>query len=189
MTYVSQSEFARMCGVSRQAVLKWKSAGRLVLQGNQVDVEATDERMQRYHEGGSPLRRGSVDTVDSRLTKACAVDKSDIDLSTASRSVGAQHFDFSRAGLQRRIGEAAGILEFEACFDSDDIDLRRAGKSHFLCAGDTFDENAYCALDMLRWWLNVDSGVPDWFRPAMDLLERPFGTAETQALCEDGPLP
>lgn len=70
MTCVSQSEFARMCGVSRQAVMKWKLAGRLVLQGNLVDVEATDEHMQKYHEGGSPLRRQAVDAVDMRLTKA-----------------------------------------------------------------------------------------------------------------------
>lgn len=82
MTCVSQSEFARMCGVSRQAVMKWKLAGRLVLQGNQVDVEATDEHMQKYHEGGSPLRRQALDAVDTRLTKTEAVDKGGRKLST-----------------------------------------------------------------------------------------------------------
>jgi len=48
MTCVSQSEFARMCGVSRQAVMKWKLAGRLVLQGNLVDGRAYAEVPRRW---------------------------------------------------------------------------------------------------------------------------------------------
>lgn len=186
MALVSQSEFARMCGVSRQAVLKWKSSGRLVLQGNQVDVEATDEHMQRYHDGGSPLRKTAVDTVDSRLTKPRAVDKAGRDLSTAAlfrKFDGTQEFDFSRAGLERRVFEAAGILGFNAQLSGDDIDLLRDGESHFLCVGDSFDENAFCALDMLRWWLGSDSIVGDEFRPAIPLLARPFGTPATVESC------
>ncbi|EIN02307.1 hypothetical protein WQE_04942 [Paraburkholderia hospita] len=186
MTLVSQSEFARMCGVSRQAVLKWKSAGRLVLQGSQVDVEATDKRMQQYHDGGSPLRRTAVDTVDSRLTKPRAVDKTSGDLSTEAlfRAIdGTQNFDFSRVGLEHRVTEAAGILGFDAQLNGDDIDLRRDGKSHFRCEGDSFDENAFCALDMLRWWLGAGSSIPAEFRAAIPLLARPFGTVATMNRC------
>ena len=185
MSLVSQSEFARMCGVSRQAVLKWKMAGRLVLQGTQVDVEATDARMQKYHDGGSPLRKTVVDTVDGRLTKPGAVDKNGGDLSTDAlfgRLDGTQDFDFSRSGLERRIATAAGILGFDLHLSGDDIDLRRGGTSQFVCEGDSFDENAFCALDMLRWWLGSDPMPPE-LRPVIPLLARPFGTPATAERC------
>nr|CUV28860.1 conserved protein of unknown function [Ralstonia solanacearum] len=116
MTCVSQSEFARMCGVSRQAVMKWKLAGRLVLQGNQVDVEATDEHMQKYHEGGSPLRRQALDAVDTRLTKAGAVDNGRRKLSTTppALSSDAPHGQ-GRKGDQSagRSKQPAGTAEIE----------------------------------------------------------------------------
>lgn len=187
MTLVSQSEFARMCGVSRQAVLKWKSAGRLVLQGNQVDVEATDERMQRLHEGGSPLRRTLVDTVDSRLTNHRPVDKFRAVLSTdevLAAIDGTRKFDFSRGGLTRRLTAATKILGFELVFDRDDIDLRRDGVSHFRCDGLTFDENAFIALDQLRWWLRGDQSISEAFQAAFPLLATPLGTPATAALCD-----
>lgn len=53
MTTESQAEFARRCGVSRKTVTSWKKAGRLVLQGDQVEVEATISMMDRNHKGGS----------------------------------------------------------------------------------------------------------------------------------------
>ncbi len=97
MTLVSQSEFARMCGVSRQAVMKWKTAGRLVQQGKMIDVEATDKHMQRYHEGGSPLRRQAPDAVDkqltpvdTRLTKTGQVDNRERKPSKAPKARGAE---------------------------------------------------------------------------------------------------
>lgn len=53
MTTESQAEFARRCSVSRKTVTAWKKAGRLVLQGDQVEVEATIAMMNRNHKGGS----------------------------------------------------------------------------------------------------------------------------------------
>lgn len=55
MTLVSQAIFARMCKTTPKTVTKWKQAGSLVLQGLQVDVEATDELMKRYRRKGSPI--------------------------------------------------------------------------------------------------------------------------------------
>jgi hypothetical protein len=191
MTFVSQSEFARMCGVSRQAVLRWKSAGRLVLQGNQVDVEATHLRMQRLRVGGSPLRRELVDTVDSRLTNQDPVDKNARNLSTDEELAGVdgtQKFDFSRVGLTRRLTAVTKILGFEPAFDHDDIDLRLNGMSHFCCAGLTFDENAFIALDQLRWWFRGDQSVSEAFRAAIPLLATPLGTPTTAALCAQAEL-
>jgi len=141
MTCVSQSEFARMCGVSRQAVMKWKLAGRLVLQGNLVDVEATDEHMQKYHEGGSPLRRQAVDAVDMRLTKAGEVDKGGRKLSTtppalsadaphaqgrkSDQSAGRLRQPVSTTGIEIKPGESVdeaasrlvGEIDLEMSFD------------------------------------------------------------------------
>jgi hypothetical protein len=55
MTLVSQAVFARMCCTTPKTVTKWKQAGKLVLQGLQVDVEATDARMRQRHRSGSPI--------------------------------------------------------------------------------------------------------------------------------------
>ncbi|WP_343661108.1 hypothetical protein [Ralstonia sp.] len=142
MTSVSQSEFARMCGVSRQAVMKWKLAGRLVLQGNQVDVEATDEHMHKYHEGGSPLRRQALDAVDARLTKAGTVDNGGRKLSSTTlpalssagphvqgrkgdQSVGRSKQPASAAAIEIQPGESVdeaasrlvGEIDLEMSFD------------------------------------------------------------------------
>ncbi|WP_052319428.1 hypothetical protein [Burkholderia sp. A9] len=54
MTLLSLAEYARRVGKSRAAVSQWKKAGRLVLQGDQVDVEATDAKLKRYRRDGLP---------------------------------------------------------------------------------------------------------------------------------------
>lgn len=54
MTTVSMAEYARRVGVSRAAISHWKREGRLVLQGSQVDVEATDARLKRLRREGLP---------------------------------------------------------------------------------------------------------------------------------------
>lgn len=47
MTAVTQSEFARLMGVNRSTVSRtWKGAGRLVMQGDLVDVEASRARIK-----------------------------------------------------------------------------------------------------------------------------------------------
>lgn len=54
MSLVSLAEYARRVGKTRAAITQWKKAGKLVLQGDQVDVEATDERLKRYRRAGLP---------------------------------------------------------------------------------------------------------------------------------------
>ncbi|MFM0173181.1 hypothetical protein PQR33_28090 [Paraburkholderia sediminicola] len=54
MTLMSLAEYSRRVGKSRAAVTQWKKAGRLVMQGDQVDVEASDERLKRYRREGMP---------------------------------------------------------------------------------------------------------------------------------------
>ncbi|CAB3775823.1 hypothetical protein [Pararobbsia alpina] len=54
MTLVSQAEYARRLGITRAAVAQWKSAGRLVLEGSKVNVEASDARLKKYRRAGLP---------------------------------------------------------------------------------------------------------------------------------------
>lgn len=52
MTTVTLAEYARRVGKSRAAITQWKKAGRLVMQGERVDVEATDAKLKRYRRDG-----------------------------------------------------------------------------------------------------------------------------------------
>lgn len=52
MTMVRESEFARQHSVTRNTVMKWKRRGWLVLQGDRVDVEASNARLKRYRRDG-----------------------------------------------------------------------------------------------------------------------------------------
>jgi hypothetical protein len=60
MTLVMQKDFAAMHGVSKKTVSMWKKADRLVMQGEQVDVEASIAKLARYRKGGSPTARVPV---------------------------------------------------------------------------------------------------------------------------------
>lgn len=70
MALVKQAEFAAMCEVSRKTVTKWKTEGRLVLQGSLVDVDATEERMRRLRRDGSPIRKAPAKVVTQAVTSA-----------------------------------------------------------------------------------------------------------------------
>ncbi|WP_186262062.1 hypothetical protein [Burkholderia gladioli] len=54
MTLMSLAEYARRVGKSRAAITQWKKAGRLVMQGDQVDVEASDAWLKKYRRDGMP---------------------------------------------------------------------------------------------------------------------------------------
>ncbi|VVE01779.1 hypothetical protein [Pandoraea terrigena] len=60
MTVESQADFARRCNVSRKTVSEWKKAGRLVMQGDRVDVEASLSLMDRHRKGGAPSSSSAV---------------------------------------------------------------------------------------------------------------------------------
>lgn len=50
---VSKAEFARMHGRSRAAITQWGDRDLLVMQGNKVDVEASNANLERYRRGGA----------------------------------------------------------------------------------------------------------------------------------------
>ncbi|RQV69412.1 hypothetical protein DF024_00340 [Burkholderia cenocepacia] len=63
MTLMSLAEYARRVGKSRAAMTQWKKAGRLVMQGDQVDVEASDAWLKKYRRDGMPEITGDATTV------------------------------------------------------------------------------------------------------------------------------
>lgn len=46
--FTTASEFARLHGVSREAVRKWKNRELIVMKGDQVDVAASDARVAKF---------------------------------------------------------------------------------------------------------------------------------------------
>jgi hypothetical protein len=73
MALVKQSEFASLCGVSRQAVLNWRRDKKLVMQGALIDVDASLARLGRIRKGGDPT--GTAPAVDEAGTiKGVSID-------------------------------------------------------------------------------------------------------------------
>lgn len=85
---VSQNEFARMQNVSGAAVSKWKKRGLLVLQGSEVDVEASLKHIDKYRDGG-----------DVRATRGKTREKKSSTKSINQRSVNASVVNTSAAEL------------------------------------------------------------------------------------------
>ncbi|NHB94771.1 RNA polymerase subunit sigma-70, partial [Photorhabdus cinerea] len=57
---MNQSEFAKLHGVSRKTVTQWKARGWLVLNGEDIDVDASNANVERY--------RKSVTRPDKKTT-------------------------------------------------------------------------------------------------------------------------
>ncbi|MCC8466674.1 RNA polymerase subunit sigma-70 [Photorhabdus bodei] len=57
---MNQSEFAKLHGVSRKTVTQWKARGWLVLDGDDIDVDASNANVERY--------RKSVTRPDKKTT-------------------------------------------------------------------------------------------------------------------------
>ncbi|KER01558.1 RNA polymerase subunit sigma-70 [Photorhabdus temperata] len=57
---MNQSEFAKLHGVSRKTVTQWKARGWLVLNGDDIDVDASNANVERY--------RKSVTRPDKKTT-------------------------------------------------------------------------------------------------------------------------
>ncbi|QTP33676.1 hypothetical protein B7759_02279 [Burkholderia glumae] len=195
MTTVSQSAFASMCGVSRQMVSKWKSAGWLVLQGSAVDVDATHARMKKYYSKGSPVPASALAAVDtgvSPVDKPVSTARHSVNRSPASATIGERlasldgtiDFEFSREALRVRIVEAARILGWRVQFEDDGIWLGKGDLDPLTLDDDPFEVAAYVALETLRFFgLEADAPLAPKFEPALPLLAKPFGTPETERAC------
>ncbi|MEY0015245.1 RNA polymerase subunit sigma-70 [Providencia rettgeri] len=50
---MNQSDFAKLHGVSRKTITIWKSRGWLVMDGDEIDVDASNEKIKRYRKSSS----------------------------------------------------------------------------------------------------------------------------------------
>lgn len=123
MTLVSQAEYARRLGVSRAAVAQWKKAGRLVLQGDKVDVEETDARLKRYRRDGLPdivadtptVKRGRplVKQLDALNTEPVCLTCVEV-MERLAALDWTQSFDWSPEAQDERARLAAQCIGWEA---------------------------------------------------------------------------
>lgn len=60
MQFITKAEYARRAGVSRASVTQWANAGRIVLQGDLVNVEESDAMLEKYRRGGLPKIKQDV---------------------------------------------------------------------------------------------------------------------------------
>jgi hypothetical protein len=72
MNLVSLNAYAKQHGASAQAATKWKTKGHLVLQGDKVDVNASDERLRAAGLGRFGARAGAPQTPRSPAPAATA---------------------------------------------------------------------------------------------------------------------
>lgn len=132
MTLVSLAEYARRVGKTRAAISQWKKAGRLVLQGDQVDVEATDAYLKRYRRAGlpeidpqpKPVKRGrpsvkqsgkSVKQPDAAQLNSESVNLTCVEVAQRLAALDwAQTFDWSPEAQDKRARLAAQCIGWEA---------------------------------------------------------------------------
>ncbi|KER03315.1 hypothetical protein LGZ99_06070 [Photorhabdus temperata] len=50
---MNQSDFAKLHGVSRKTITVWKSRGWLVMEGDEIDVDASNANIERYRKSSS----------------------------------------------------------------------------------------------------------------------------------------
>src|SRR6516164_8242762 len=117
MTLVSQAEYARRLGVSRAAVAQWKKSGRLVLQGDLVDVDATDAKLKRYRRAGLP-----------EVNEQAAVVKRGRPRVKSAAELNAEPVRLTCAEIMARLADLDWTQEFEWFASSQDERARLAAE-------------------------------------------------------------
>jgi len=179
MALMSKSKYAEYHGVSRQAVYDWEARGLLVLEGNKINVEASDARLQRYRAGGAPAVKRSAQNVNQQeqgySPAGASVNHQPVSLTV--REVIAQlealdwkhSFDWSKIAEDERARQAAKCVGWEAVQSEQRDDghwggfqLRDAERiSHHgldedaIIAGYGFELLPFDVLKECRYWLTV----------------------------------
>lgn len=66
---MNQSDFAKLHGVSRKTITAWKSRGWLVMNGDEIDVDASNANIERYRKSSSgPDAKSKVKIVKQPQT-------------------------------------------------------------------------------------------------------------------------
>jgi ribosomal protein L9 len=76
---MNQADFAKLHGVSRKTVTTWKARGWLVMEGDEVNVEASNANIELHRKTVTPpekKKRSSVIEVTLRLRIEVTADQS-----------------------------------------------------------------------------------------------------------------
>lgn len=131
MTTCSLAEYARRLGLSRAAISQWKKSGRLVMQGDQVDVEATDERVQRYRREGLPEAKHADQSVKRgrpSVKRDAQLNTSLLNLTLAEIAARlaeidwTREFDWSDEAQEQRARDACACLGWEMVLSDHEDD-------------------------------------------------------------------
>ncbi|SIT38648.1 hypothetical protein BN2475_160028 [Paraburkholderia ribeironis] len=123
MTLVSQAEYARRLSVTRAAVGQWKKAGRIVTEGSQVNVEASDARLKRYRRAGLPeineatktVKRGRPSVKQAGQLNSEPVCLTCVEITERLEAIDwTQTFDWSAEAQDERVRLAARCIGWEA---------------------------------------------------------------------------
>jgi transcriptional regulator with XRE-family HTH domain len=122
MTTMTMAEYARRIGVSKAAISQWKKSGRLILQGDAVDVEATDAHLKRYRREGLPEANPVDETVKRgrpRVKQADELNSSLLNLTLREYAARLAEldwkteFDWSDDAREQRARDACAYLGWE----------------------------------------------------------------------------
>lgn len=120
---VTQADFARMCGVSRKTVTKWKARGLLALAGTLVEVEASRAKLERLRRDGVPeaLRVKRVGVPDGGpVTRGAIVER-------LHALDWMQAFDWAPGAVHDRVLAAAKAVGLEVVTSDLDDDGHHGG--------------------------------------------------------------
>lgn len=111
MTQMTQAEYARTRGVSRAAITKWKKEGRVVMNGDMIDVEASDTKLKRTRRYGLAAGNRGRGTATLAGTISITPEKASQHLAGLDWSVS---HDWSEQGLEERAMQAARCIGWAA---------------------------------------------------------------------------
>lgn len=123
---LSLAEYARRFDMSKPTVSEWKRTGLIVMQGDRVDVDASDAKLRMYRAGGLPAivnplptaRRGRPPAkraggIDLNCIEPIELRTDDIRHALLTLD-GTQQFDWSEAGECERARQAALCVGYVA---------------------------------------------------------------------------
>ncbi|MBB2999790.1 hypothetical protein FHX57_002121 [Paraburkholderia tropica] len=120
------AEYSRRINKSRATVTQWKQAGKIVMRGNRVDVEASDAKLGTNRSGGMPkvvnsapsVKRGRPSTkragdIDLGSTAPIELRAADVQRTLVALD-GKLQFDWSESAQRERARQAARCVGFIA---------------------------------------------------------------------------
>jgi hypothetical protein len=102
---MTKAEYARRVGKSKTAIRNWELSGMIKMQGDMVDVQASDDYLAKYHINGRPVPQ----KLSSSLVE---VDYREVEDRLASLDWN-QSFQWDEAALLQRAKDACACLGFK----------------------------------------------------------------------------